>query len=65
MKCNNCGAENLSSNYCTNCGYDNIQLYNPINLGNQEGCFCGICGKQIVKNTNYCVECGNLLIEEP
>lgn len=65
MKCNNCGVENSNSNYCTNCGYDKTQSYMVIDLENNKGSFCGVCGKQIVKNINYCVECGNLLIEEP
>lgn len=64
MKCNNCGVENLNGNYCTNCGYDKTQSYEVISLKNQNGSFCGMCGNKIRKNTNYCVECGNLLTEE-
>ena len=56
VKCSNCGAEVVGSQFCFNCG-EKIES-NPSNSD-----ICPKCGTKNAKNTAFCVECGNKLQE--
>ncbi|MBR4446891.1 zinc ribbon domain-containing protein [Methanobrevibacter sp.] len=51
VKCQNCGAEVVGSDFCFNCGekVDKVGISSDI---------CPKCGTKNNKNTNFCVECG-------
>ena len=55
VKCNNCGAEVIGSDFCFNCG-EKIEKFEA---GSD---ICPKCGTKNNKNTNFCVECGHKLI---
>ena len=54
VKCNNCGAEVIGSDFCFNCG-EKIEKFEA---GSD---ICPKCGTKNNKNTNFCVECGHKL----
>lgn len=54
VKCQNCGAEVVGSDFCFNCG-EKVEKSN----GNSD--ICPKCGTKNNKNTNFCVECGHKL----
>lgn len=54
VKCQNCGAEVVRSDFCFNCG-EKVEKSN----GNSD--ICPKCGTKNNKNTNFCVECGHKL----
>lgn len=54
VKCNNCGAEVVGSDFCFNCG-EKIEKFDATSD------VCPKCGTKNSKNTNFCVECGHKL----
>ena len=54
VKCNNCGAEVVGSDFCFNCG-EKVEKFD----GSSD--ICPKCGTKNNKNTNFCVECGHKL----
>lgn len=54
VKCSNCGAEVVGSDFCFNCG-EKVEKFD----GTSD--FCPKCGAKNNKNTNFCVECGHKL----
>lgn len=54
VKCQNCGAEVLGSDFCFNCG-EKVEKFD----GTSD--VCPKCGTKNGKNTNFCVECGHKL----
>ena len=54
VKCSNCGAEVVGSDFCFNCG-EKVEKFD----GNSD--VCPKCGTKNNKNTNFCVECGHKL----
>lgn len=51
VKCSNCGAEVIGSDFCFNCG-EKVEKFD----GNSD--VCPKCGTKNSKNTNFCVGCG-------
>ena len=51
VKCSNCGAEVVGSDFCFNCG-EKVEKFDGISD------VCPKCGTKNNKNTNFCVECG-------
>lgn len=54
VKCSNCGAEVVGSQFCFNCGEKVESAPNNDNI-------CPKCGAKNNKSTAFCVECGNKL----
>ena len=54
VKCQNCGAEVVGSDFCFNCG-EKVEKFD----GTSD--ICPKCGTKNNKNTNFCVECGHKL----
>ena len=54
VKCQNCGAEVVGSDFCFNCG-EKVEKFG------QSADSCPKCGRKNNKNTNFCVECGHKL----
>lgn len=54
VKCSNCGAEVVGSDFCFNCG-EKVEKFD----GNSD--VCPKCGTKNKKDTNFCVECGHKL----
>ena len=54
VKCNNCGAEVVGSDFCFNCG-EKVEKFD----GTSD--VCPKCGTKNSRNTNFCVECGHKL----
>ena len=54
VKCNNCGAEVVGSDFFFNCG-EKVEKFD----GTTD--ICPKCGTKNNKNTNFCVECGHKL----
>lgn len=54
VKCSNCGAEVVGSDFCFNCG-EKVEKFD----GNSD--VCPKCGTKNNRNTNFCVECGHKL----
>ena len=54
VKCNNCGAEVVGSDFCFNCG-EKVEKFEA----NSD--ICPKCGTKNKKDTNFCVECGHRL----
>jgi DNA-directed RNA polymerase subunit RPC12/RpoP len=54
VKCNNCGAEVVGSDFCFNCG-EKVEKFET----NSD--ICPKCGTKNKKDTNFCVECGHRL----
>lgn len=54
VKCNNCGAEVVGSDFCFNCG-EKVEKFES------SSDVCPKCGTKNSKNTNFCVECGHKL----
>lgn len=54
VKCQNCGAEIVGSDFCFNCG-EKVEKFD----GTSD--FCPKCGTKNNKNTNFCVGCGHKL----
>ena len=52
VKCNNCGAEVVGSDFCFNCG-EKVEKYES------DSNICPKCGAKNSKNTSFCSECGN------
>jgi len=52
VKCNNCGAEVVGSDFCFNCG-EKVEKYES------DSNICPKCGAKNKKNTSFCSECGN------
>lgn len=51
VKCPNCGAEVVGSDFCFNCGEKVDKTETPSDI-------CPKCGAKNDKNTNFCRECG-------
>lgn len=51
VKCQNCGAEVVGSDFCFNCG-EKVEKFD------KSDDICPKCGTKNNKNTNFCVECG-------
>lgn len=51
VKCQNCGAEVIKSDFCFNCG-EKVEKFD------KSSDICPKCGTKNNKNTNFCVECG-------
>ena len=58
VKCQNCGAEVVGSDFCFNCG-EKVEKFE------KDSDICPKCGAKNNKNTTFCVECGNKLYEGP
>lgn len=58
VKCSNCGAEVVGSDFCFNCG-EKVEKF-----GNDSDT-CPKCGAKNSKNTNFCAECGYRLSNGP
>ncbi|MEE1133265.1 MAG: zinc-ribbon domain-containing protein [Methanobrevibacter sp.] len=54
VKCSNCGAEVVGSDFCFNCG-EKVEKFE------KSSDICPKCGTKNNKNTNFCVECGHKL----
>ena len=54
VKCSNCGAEVVGSDFCFNCG-EKVEKYEA------SSDVCPKCGTKNNRNTNFCVECGHKL----
>lgn len=54
VKCQNCGAEVVGSDFCFNCG-------EKVEKSQTSSDVCPKCGTKNNKNTNFCVECGHKL----
>lgn len=54
VKCSNCGAEVVGSDFCFNCG-EKVEKFE----GDSD--VCPKCGTKNNRNTNFCVECGHKL----
>ena len=54
VKCSNCGAEVVGSDFCFNCG-EKVEKYE------KDSDICPKCGAKNNRNTNFCVECGHKL----
>ena len=54
VKCNNCGAEVVGSDFCFNCG-EKVEKFES------DSDICPKCGTKNNKSTNFCVECGHKL----
>ncbi len=54
VKCNNCGAEVVGSQFCFNCG-------EKVESAPSDDNVCPKCGAKNNKGTAFCVECGNKL----
>ena len=54
VKCQNCGAEVVGSDFCFNCGEKVEKLEKSSDV-------CPKCGTKNSRNTNFCVECGHKL----
>ncbi|MBQ2653224.1 MAG: zinc-ribbon domain-containing protein [Methanobrevibacter sp.] len=54
VKCSNCGAEVVGSDFCFNCGEKVEKFEGTTDI-------CPKCGTKNNKNTNFCVECGHKL----
>lgn len=54
VKCQNCGADVVGSDFCFNCG-EKVEKFD----GTSD--VCPKCGTKNGKNTNFCVECGHKL----
>ena len=54
VKCSNCGAEVVGSDFCFNCG-EKVEKYE------KDSDICPKCGTKNKKDTNFCVECGHKL----
>ncbi|WP_295113685.1 zinc ribbon domain-containing protein [uncultured Methanobrevibacter sp.] len=57
VKCQNCGAEVVGSNFCFNCGEKVEQFESDSDI-------CPKCGAKNSRNTTFCKECGNKLHTE-
>lgn len=55
VKCQNCGAEVVGSDFCFNCG-EKVEKFD-----NSDSDICPKCGTKNSKNTAFCRECGNKL----
>ena len=51
VKCQNCGADVVGSDFCFNCG-EKVEKFQ------KDSDICPKCGAKNNKNTNFCVECG-------
>ena len=58
VKCQNCGAEVVGSDFCFNCG-EKLEKFQ------KDSDICPKCGAKNSKNTNFCVECGYKLSTGP
>ena len=58
VKCNNCGAEVVESDFCFNCG-EKVEKFES------DSDICPKCGTKNSRNTNFCVECGYKLDNAP
>lgn len=54
VKCSNCGAEVVGSDFCFNCG-EKVEKFE------KDSDICPKCGAKNSKNTTFCKECGNKL----
>ncbi len=54
VKCSNCGAEVVGSDFCFTCGA-------KVEKFEKDSGVCPMCGAKNTKNTNFCVECGHKL----
>ena len=54
VKCSNCGAEVVGSDFCFSCG-EKVEKYE------RDSGICPKCGAKNSKSTNFCVECGHKL----
>ena len=54
VKCNNCGAEVVGSDFCFNCG-EKVEKFES------DSDICPKCGTKNKKDTNFCIECGHKL----
>jgi hypothetical protein len=54
VKCQNCGAEVVGSNFCFACG-EKVEQFES------DSSICPKCGAKNRKNTSFCAECGNKL----
>lgn len=57
VKCNNCGAEVVNSDFCFNCGEKVINSDTVSDI-------CPKCGTKNNKHTTFCKECGNRLNDD-
>ena len=57
VKCSNCGAEVVGSDFCFNCG-------EKVKKAVSNSSICPKCGAKNSQNTNFCGECGQRLNEE-
>jgi ribosomal protein L40E len=58
VKCSNCGAEVVGSDFCFNCG-EKVEKFE------KDSDICPKCGAKNSKSTNFCVECGYRLSNGP
>lgn len=54
VKCSNCGAEVVGSDFCFNCGA-------KVEKFEKDSSVCPMCGAKNSKTTSFCVECGHKL----
>lgn len=54
VKCSNCGAEVVGSDFCFSCG-EKVEQFK------KDSDVCPKCGTKNSRNTNFCVECGHKL----
>ena len=54
VKCQNCGAEVVGSNFCFSCG-EKVEQFES------DSSICPKCGAKNKKNTTFCANCGNKL----